>query len=254
MGRPKNMENIFKPDKPVKKHNPTAVGQAGFDNVRENIDPHIKGKAISVTEGTVQHVPAQDKDIANKKYVDDNCKLEDGTASGQIAFWNGTNWVKTETSELFWDDVNKRFGIGVTNPTKTFQVNGIVQSTCIYSTTTVLSNNYASYTGGQITFTVPPTGFRFIMAAASNLKFVDAVNATLFYFDEATLHIGMGCQPATSGALDITSTTGALIVPRMTTVQMNALTAVNGMIIYDTTLTKFMFYENGAWVSGSGLI
>ena len=51
----------------------------------------------------------------------------------------------------------------------------------------------------------------------------------------------------------ITTTTGALTVPRMTTAQMNALTAVNGMIIYDTTLNKFMFYENGAWVSGSGL-
>jgi len=60
-------------------------------------------------------------------------------------------------------------------------------------------------------------------------------------------NVGIGTTPATSGALDISSTTGALIVPRMTTVQMNALTAINGMIIYDITLTKFMFYENGTW-------
>ena len=67
-------------------------------------------------------------------------------------------------------------------------------------------------------------------------------------------NVGIGTlTPATSGKLDITSTTGALIVPRMTTAQRDALTAVNGMIIYDITLTKFMFYENGAWVSGSGL-
>jgi hypothetical protein len=50
------------------------------------------------------------------------------------------------------------------------------------------------------------------------------------------------------GALDVNSTTGAFIVPRMTTAQRDALTAVNGMIIYNTTNNQFNFYENGAWV------
>lgn len=39
-------------------------------------------------------------------------KIEDGTATGQMTFWNGTKWVKTETSELFWDDANKVFVVG----------------------------------------------------------------------------------------------------------------------------------------------
>lgn len=51
------------------------------------------------------------------------------------------------------------------------------------------------------------------------------------------------------GALDVNSTTGALIVPRMSTAQRNALSAVNGMIIYNTTTNQFNFYENGAWVT-----
>ena len=51
------------------------------------------------------------------------------------------------------------------------------------------------------------------------------------------------------GALDVSSTTGALIVPRMTTSQRNALTAVNGMIIYNTTTNQFNFYEASAWVT-----
>lgn len=42
---------------------------------------------------------------------------------------------------------------------------------------------------------------------------------------------------------------GALIVPRMTTVQRDALTAVNGMIIYNTSTNEFNFYENGVWVT-----
>ena len=52
-----------------------------------------------------------------------------------------------------------------------------------------------------------------------------------------------------SACLELKSTTGALIVPRMTTTQRNNMTAVNGMIIYDTTQNAFRFYENGAWTS-----
>lgn len=62
--------------------------------------------------------------------------------------------------------------------------------------------------------------------------------------------VGIGTAiPATSAAVDITSTTGALIVPRMTTTQRNALTAVNGMIIYNTTDNQMQGYINGAWAA-----
>ena len=57
----------------------------------------------------------------------------------------------------------------------------------------------------------------------------------------------------TSAGVEVNSTTMALLVSRMTTTQRNALTAANGMIIYNTTETQFEFYEDDAWVSGSGL-
>jgi hypothetical protein len=103
------------------------------------------------------------------------------------------------------------------------------------------------------------------MNAAEN--FTDAANGT--FIDFATTAIGAAARTvrvvidaagrvgvgvttpasiATSGALDVQSTTGALIVPRMTTTQREALTAVNGMVIYNTTTNAFNFYENGAWV------
>ncbi|KKM72205.1 hypothetical protein LCGC14_1422820, partial [marine sediment metagenome] len=59
--------------------------------------------------------------------------------------------------------------------------------------------------------------------------------------------------PASSAILELLSTTGALLLPRMTTTQRNALTAVDGMILYNSTTGQFNFREGGAWVTGSGL-
>ena len=71
-----------------------------------------------------------------------------------------------------------------------------------------------------------------------------------FNTDIVNINGNLGINTTTpQGALDINSTTGALIVPRMTTTQRNALTAVNGMIIYNTTTNQFNFYENGTWVT-----
>ncbi|UCB53035.1 MAG: hypothetical protein JSV10_02810, partial [Candidatus Zixiibacteriota bacterium] len=63
-----------------------------------------------------------------------------------------------------------------------------------------------------------------------------------------TGNVGIGTA-SPQGALDVSSTTGALIVPRMTTAQRAALTAVNGMIIYNTDDNQFNFHENGDWVT-----
>ena len=50
MGRPKNIGNIFSPVRTVKKHSNVQIGNVGFDNIRENIDPHIKTKVINTKE------------------------------------------------------------------------------------------------------------------------------------------------------------------------------------------------------------
>ena len=60
--------------------------------------------------------------------------------------------------------------------------------------------------------------------------------------------VGIGTT-SPQGALDVLSTTAGFIVPRMTTEQRDALTAVNGMIIYNTATNAFNFYEDGSWVT-----
>lgn len=48
----------------------SSAGYAGFDNPRENIDPNIRGKSISLKQGTIDKTPTLSKEIANKAYVD----------------------------------------------------------------------------------------------------------------------------------------------------------------------------------------
>lgn len=57
--------------------------------------------------------------------------VEEGTAQGQILFWDDTLhvWVHTEVSEIFWDDVNKRVGIKNATPTSELDVTGTVTMT-----------------------------------------------------------------------------------------------------------------------------
>jgi hypothetical protein len=59
--------------------------------------------------------------------------------------------------------------------------------------------------------------------------------------------IGIATGIAASAILELASTTRALIVTRMTTTQRDALTAANGMLIFNTSTSKFQGY-NGSWV------
>lgn len=56
-----------------------------------------------------------------------------------------------------------------------------------------------------------------------------------------------GCGFTDSTALEINSTTGAFIPPRMTTTQRDALTATNGMVIYNSTTDKLQVRAAGTW-------
>jgi len=60
--------------------------------------------------------------------------------------------------------------------------------------------------------------------------------------------VGIGGSPASSAKLDISSTSKGVLLPRMTTTQINAIASpANGLLVYNTTLNKLCVYENGTW-------
>lgn len=76
-----------------------------------------------------------------------------------------------------------------------------------------------------------------------------AIAKSLLIADTLSGSLSAPTTPNAFGLIDMQSTTKTLILPRMTTTQKNAMTPVNGMLVYDSTLNKFQGYENSAWVS-----
>ena len=58
-----------------------------------------------------------------------------------------------------------------------------------------------------------------------------------------------GAAPAATAMLDVSSTTSGLLVPRMTTAQRTAITSpALGLLVFDTTLGGFWYYDGTTWV------
>src|SRR5689334_12905015 len=59
-----------------------------------------------------------------------------------------------------------------------------------------------------------------------------------------------GSLPDASAMLDVSSTTGGLLIPRMTTTQRDAIASpATGLYIYNTSTNSFNVYNGATWAS-----
>lgn len=151
-----------------------------------------------------------------------------------------------------------KVGVGTTSPSKFFDVRssnaqfkGSADSFRLY-----LSKLGATDTG-SIVFQTDNTSIAEIGTSGDQNFKIRTHDGTDFHnaivVDRLSNRVGIGSDNP-SGAVDIQSTTGALVPPRMTEAQRDALVSPpNGSVIYNTTSNKMNFLENGVWKDiGSG--
>lgn len=65
--------------------------------------------------------------------------------------------------------------------------------------------------------------------------------------------VGLFALPVASAVMDLNSTTKGFLAPRMTTAQKNAIAApATGLLVFDTDLAAFYFYDGAAWTAIGG--
>ncbi|MFZ2125362.1 MAG: hypothetical protein WA087_01185 [Candidatus Saccharimonadales bacterium] len=133
--------------------------------------------------------------------------LDNGTTAGQMTFWNGTDWTYTETSEMFWDDTNKRVGIGTTTPSQALDIVGSIHlddtttatSGVIYKGAYTFLHNFHHPTGQTV---VPLGRNTFIGINAGNLT----MGSTATWSQSASNNIGIGSSALSRNTLGYMNT------------------------------------------------
>ena len=140
-------------------------------------------------------------------------------------------------------DSGGNVGIGTTSPTGTYG------QLTVAGGVSILNDSNAKLEIGRYSVGTPNSYIK-LAANSESLRITNNTDAADIFTLTNAGNVGIGTSsPATSGLLDLTSTTGALILTRMTTTERNAMTAVNGMLIYNTTTATIQGYQGGAWTN-----
>ena len=202
-----------------------------------------------------------------KAYADSKV---DGTGTGSFTTLAASGDVTFDTSTLKVDSSNNRVGIGTASPATLLDINDdastgvgirvtggggggpLAQFVRDVSSSGGIAINIA---GGDPQFQLTSAGsdvFAVGVDDSANTFQVcagSAVGSNEVLVVGTNGKVGIG-ETVPSAPLTVTSTAGGVLLPRMTTTQMNAISSpANGEIIYNTTASKFYGYAGGAWVA-----
>jgi len=155
-----------------------------------------------------------------------------------IYFGNSANGDLSSADKYFvWK--NNKLGIGITDPQEMLDVVGNINASgqitgAAIQGTFVLDDSTIIIDG--ITGNISSPG----NITASGLVTGAAIQGT-FVLDDSTIII--------DGIEGNITAPGFIQFGNFTTVERNALTAANGMVVYNTTANRFQGYQNSAWVN-----
>lgn len=183
--------------------------------------------------------------------------LYGGTGSGENLELHSTSHATKGNinlgDTLYIDEVLKRAGIGLNNPSTILHLKELLNAISLFIESTgavgvsVQLKNSVSHVDLRIT---GDGHFKIINFISGNEPFIIFFGApTNSLVISATGEIGINtATPNAKALLDLSSTTKGLLLPRMTTTQRDAITSPPaGLVIYNTTTNKSQTFNGTTW-------
>ena len=165
----------------------------------------------------------------------------DGTGvADKVAIWSDTDSLTNDTN-LHWNGTNNYLGVNVSNPQRPLHVNGTIRLT---------SGTYGDWDFDRY------YGLACLVAPTATTAFHFGTSANPSVATLTPVHLGKLGVGTTSPAasIDAGDNTDAIIVPKGTDAERDALTAESGMFRFNTTSNEFEGYDGTEWgaIAGSG--
>ncbi len=206
------------------------------------------GNVVGTTTGN--HIGTVDGDLEGSVFSDDSTLIVDG--NNKLI---NTNKITTAGSA----DISIESNLSnISTMAKIVSIDNESEIRLVRSSATDISASTASF--GTVSFTREDTnGIRTSAIVLANKDSLYLMSDPAGDFNSGNLsvtlsngNLAVGSFAEATEKLEVygnTTVTGFVQFGSLTTVERDALTAANGMVIYNTTDNKFQGYESGAWAN-----
>lgn len=172
-----------------------------------------------------------------------NNKIGGSGTNGQIAYFTASGTLASNSALQFSPTTVLRLQNSVTAGL------GLAQGSWFRPSLTAAANNDV-----LVVLDIQPSFSNGAFTGVSNFALRTQTGNVVLGTTSGSVGIGTSSINA-SAILDVTSTARGFLAPRMTTAQKNAIaTPATGLLVYDTTLNAFNFYNGSVWGGlGGGL-